>query len=76
MEKESNGELALLDTSLKRNDRKIFVLVYRKLTHTIQHVHYNSQHQTSFKRRVVSSLLNRAYSVVSNKGDLIKENSS
>ena len=33
MEKESNGELAFLDTLLKRNNGKIFVLVDRKLTH-------------------------------------------
>ena len=49
MEEESNGELALLDTSLKRNDRKIFALVYRKLTHTIQHLHYNSSTSNTFQ---------------------------
>ena len=36
MEKESNGELAFLDTLLKRNKGEIFVLVYRKPTHTDQ----------------------------------------
>ena len=31
MEEESNGELAFLDTLLKRNNRQISVLVYRSL---------------------------------------------
>ena len=34
MEKESNGELAFLETLLKRNNGEISVLVYRKPTHT------------------------------------------
>ena len=34
MEEESNGELAFLDTLLKRNNGEISVLVYRKPTHT------------------------------------------
>ena len=36
MEEESNGELAFLDTLLKRNNGKISVLAYRKPTHTDQ----------------------------------------
>ena len=36
MEEESNGELAFLDTLLKRINGEISVLVYRKLTHTDQ----------------------------------------
>ena len=72
MEEESNGELAFLDTSLKRNDGKISALVHRKLTFTIQYLHYNSQHQTSCKETVVSFLVNRACSVISNEDDLTK----
>ena len=34
MEGESNGELAFLDSLLKRNNGKITVLVYRKSTHS------------------------------------------
>ena len=37
MEEESNGELAFLDTLLKRNNGEISVLVYRKPTHTDQY---------------------------------------
>ena len=74
MEEEFNGELAFLDTLLKRNNGEISVLVYRKPTHTDQNLHYTSRHQTSCKESVVSSLFNRAYSIITNKDDLHKEN--
>ena len=74
MEEESNGELAFLDTLLKRNNGEISVLVYRKPTHTDQYLHYSSHHQTSCKESVISSLFNRAYSIITNKDDLHKEN--
>ena len=48
MKEESNGELAFLDTLLKRNNGEISVLVYRKPAHTDQYLHYNSHHQTSW----------------------------
>ena len=66
MEEESNGELAFLDTLLKRNNGEISVLVYRRPTHTDQYLHYSSQHQTSCKESVVSSLFNRGYSIITN----------
>ena len=74
MEEESNGELAFLDTLLKRNNGEISVLVYRKPIHTDQYLHYSSHHQTSCKESVVSLLFNRAYSIFKNKDDLNKEN--
>ena len=74
MEEESNGELAFLDTLLKRNNGEISVLVYRKPTHTDQNLHYSSHHQTSCKESVLSSLFNTAYSIITNKDDLHKEN--
>ena len=74
MEKESNEEPAFLDTLLKRNNGEISVLVYRKPTHTDQYLHYSSHHQTSCKESVVSSLFNKAYSIITNKDDLHKEN--
>ena len=73
MEEESNGELAFLDTLLKRNNGEISVLVYRKPTYTGQYLHY-LHHQTSCKESVVSCLFNRAYSIITNKDDLHKEN--
>ena len=38
MEEENNEELAFLDTSLKRNNREISLLVYRKPAHTDQYL--------------------------------------
>ena len=74
MEEESNGELAFLDTLLKRNNGEISVLVfvYRKPTHTDQYLHYSSPNQTSSEESVVSSLFNRAYSIIINKDELHK----
>ena len=74
MEEESNGELAFLDTLLQPNNGEISVVVYRKPIHTHQYLHYSSHHQTSCKESVLSSLFNRAYSMITNKGDLHKEN--
>ena len=64
----------LLDTLLKQNIGEISVLVCRKPTHTAQYLQYSSHHQTSCKESVVSSFFNRAYSMITNKDDLHKEN--
>ena len=58
---------------MKQNNGKI-LLVYRKSTHTDQYLHYSSHHQTTCKESVVSSLFNRAYSIITNKNDLTNEN--
>ena len=42
--------------------------------HTDQYLHYSSHNQTSCKESVVSSLFNRAYSIIENKDDLYEEN--
>ena len=76
IEEESNGELAFLDTLLKRNNGKISVLVYMKPTHTDQYLHYSSHHLTSCKESVVSSLFSIAYSIITSKVDLHKENAT
>ena len=59
---------------LERNTGEISVLKYKKPTHTDQYLHCSSHHQTSCKESVVSSLFNRAYSIITNKDDLHKEN--
>ena len=74
MEEESNGELAFLDTLLKQNNGEISVLVYRKPTHTDLYLHYSSHHQTSCKESIAFSLFNRAYSIITNRDELHKEN--
>ena len=74
MEEESNEELAFLNTLLKRNNGEISIFVYRKPTHTDQYLHYSSHHPKSCKESIVSSLFNRAYSIVTNKDDLHREN--
>ena len=74
MEEESNGELALIDILLKQYNGKISVLVYRKPTPTDLQLHYCSQSHTSCKEIPVSSFFDRAYSIITNKDDLSKEN--
>ena len=74
MEEESNGELAFLEVLLKRNNGEISVLVYRKSTHTDQYLHYSSHHQASCKESVVSSFFDSAFSIITNKDVLQKEN--
>ena len=44
------------------------------LQNTDQYLNYSSHHQTSCKESVLSSLFNRAYSIIRNKDDLHKEN--
>ena len=72
---ESNGELEFLDALLKRNNGKIYVVVHRKPTHTDQYLEYSSDQQISCKKTFGSSLFNRKYSIITNKGNLTKENS-
>ena len=74
MEEESHGELSFLDTLLKRNNGEISLLVYREPTRTNQYLHHSSHHQLSCKESVVPSLFNIAYSIITNKDDLHKEN--
>ena len=72
MEEGSNGELAFLDTLLKRNNGKISVMVNREPTHIDQYLHYTSYHRRNYKESVVSSLFDRAYSIITNKDYLTK----
>ena len=57
MEEERNVKLVFLDYLLKRNNGKIFVLIYVKHTHTARYLHCGSHHQPSCKESVVSSLI-------------------
>ena len=48
MEEESNGELAFLATLLNQNNEEIFVLVYRKPTHTDQYLQYSCKESVEY----------------------------
>ena len=74
--RKKNGQLAFLDILLKRNKKKISALVYKKSepTRTDGNQHCSSHHQTSCKEKVVCSLFNRTYSIITNEDDLTKEN--
>ena len=74
IEEKSDRELAFLDSSLKRNNGKISVLVHRKPTYTDQYIYYSSHHEASCQESDASSLFNTAYSIITNKDDLTKEN--
>ena len=49
-------------------------MVYRKPSHNDQYLHYSSQHHTSCNESDVFSFFNRAYSIITNKDDIHKEN--
>ena len=74
MEEESNGDLVLIDILWKQNNGKISVLVCRKPKLTDLQLHYCFQSHTSCKEIAVSSFFDRAYSIITNKDDLTKEN--
>ena len=60
---------------MKQNNGKISVLVFKRLSYSDQHLHYNYHHQTSCNNCAVSSLIDRTYSIIANNDDLNKENS-
>ena len=66
--------LAFLDTLSVVDERgRITTRVYRKGTHTDQYLNYQSNHPLEHKRGVVSTLMYRADSVVSEQLDKTKE---
>ena len=75
IEKETDNRLPFLDTLIKRNDDgSIYILVYRKPTHTDQYLNFHSNHQVSAKESVVSALFTRADNIISEPTDLRTEN--
>ena len=69
IEKESNGKLACLDTLLKRIDLWIGI----QEGYTYWPIQLSPPNKLQGKS-VISSLFNRAYSIITNKDDLHKEN--
>ena len=75
METETDSRIPFLDTLIKRNDDgSIFILVYRKPTHTDQYLNFHSNHQISSKESVASPLFTRADNIISEPTDLRTEN--
>ena len=66
--------IKILRLLLKGNNRKISVLVCRKPTHNDQYLHYSCHHQKGCEESVSSFFFNRAYSLITGKDDLTKEN--
>jgi len=64
-EMESSGCLPILDVLMSRQpDGSIQTSVYRKGTHTDYYLDYNSHHPLSHKKSVVSTLMNRAHTLL------------
>ena len=74
MVEQEDGTLPFLDTLLRRReDGSLDVSVYRKPTHTYQHLHFQSHHPTHVKRGVVRCLHDRARGVINTQDNLQKE---
>ena len=72
MEEDSNGKLTSVDTSIKRNNRNISVLLKRKPMDTERYLHCNPHQKTGCMESVVSSLFNRGHSIITDKNYLTK----
>ena len=74
VDEKSNGKLAILDTLLKRDNVRIPAFLSKSPIHSDQYLPHISHHQTSSKKIVVPFLFNRAYSIITNKVNITKEN--
>ncbi|XP_072050281.1 uncharacterized protein [Amphiura filiformis] len=71
MERESNGQLPMLDVMVKREDNgSLSFQIYRKPTHTNQYLNFASHHPLQHKLGVVRTLVDRASSIVTKEEDL------
>ena len=69
-EEESNGTIPFLDTLIVRKpDKSIKLLVYRKKTHTDQYLHFTSHHPLQHKLGVIRTLLDRSNDIVTEEED-------
>ena len=74
IEAEQDSTLPFLDTLLKRHsDKSISVNIYRKPTHTDQCLHFTSHHNYKAKQNVITTLFERAQTVISNKKEIKNE---
>ena len=74
MESESDSKLAFLDTVISRErDGRLTTSVYRKPTHTDQHLAYASHHPRSAKRGIAKCLYDHAKRIVTKPSGISKE---
>ncbi|XP_077976215.1 uncharacterized protein LOC144432061 [Styela clava] len=68
IEKEVNGTVAFLDVQIQREGNgELTTDIFRKKTHTNRYLNFNSSHPLNHKRSVVSSLMNRAKTLISDE---------
>ena len=76
-EEESDGTIPFLDTLIvmivRKPDRTVKLLVYRKKTHTDQYLHFTSHHPLQHKLGVIRTLFERCVDIVSEEEDRRKE---
>ena len=74
LETEQNSQLPFSDTLIQRNSgNTISVRVDRKPTHTDQYLKFTLHHLARTKKSVITSLFDRAKTVISNPSDQEKE---
>nr|XP_039254369.1 uncharacterized protein LOC120331363 [Styela clava] len=68
IEKELNRTIAFLDVQIHKEEYgKLTTDIFRKKTHTNRYLNFNSNHPVGHKRSVISSLINRAKSLISDE---------
>ena len=72
-DKKEDGSISFLDTIVKPEaDGTLFIIVYRKPTHTDQYLQWDSHHHLSAKFSVIQTLSHRA-STVCSKPELLQQ---
>ena len=70
LEPEKNSQIPFLDTLITRRENgSIKLLVYRKATHTVQYLSFQSHHPLQHKLVVIRTLLEKSDSIVTEEED-------
>jgi len=70
-EENPEGVLPFLDLHIKRVNNTLQTRVYRKATHSNRYLNFESYHSLENKKSVIRTLINRAFTHVSNE-DILK----
>jgi hypothetical protein len=73
MEIESDSAIAFLDVLVIRKETTLATKVYRKPTHTVRYLSFNSNHPPHVERGLIQSLHSRASTICQERQDLAKE---